>query len=163
MGATHFLTKRLPKVATEMALNVLAYNMKRVMAIIGVAGLRGGLGDPSRRKLLLANFAKIDILTAIRGEWEMPTRNISLTPEQDDFVEKVVKAGEYQNASEAIRDALRSLQQRRREDALKLKALRTQIKAGVDALERGEFVEIDDSDLDDYLEGLTTAPRVGAR
>jgi transposase len=36
---THFLTKRLPKVATEMALNVLAYNMKRVMAIIGVAGL----------------------------------------------------------------------------------------------------------------------------
>jgi len=39
MGATHFLTKRLPKVAAEMALNVLAYNMKRVMAIIGVAGL----------------------------------------------------------------------------------------------------------------------------
>ena len=39
MGATHFLTKRLPKVATEMALNVLAYNMKRVMAIIGVVGL----------------------------------------------------------------------------------------------------------------------------
>ena len=39
MGATHFLTKRLPKVATEMALNVLAYNMKRVMAVIGVAGL----------------------------------------------------------------------------------------------------------------------------
>jgi Transposase DDE domain len=29
MGATHFLMKRLPKVATEMALNVLAYNMKR--------------------------------------------------------------------------------------------------------------------------------------
>ena len=39
MGWTHFLTKRLPKVSTEMALNVLAYNMKRVMAIIGVAGL----------------------------------------------------------------------------------------------------------------------------
>ena len=39
MGATHFLTKRLPKVSTEMALNVLAYNMKRVVAIIGVAGL----------------------------------------------------------------------------------------------------------------------------
>jgi hypothetical protein len=39
MGATHFLTKRLPKVSTEMALNVLAYNMKRVMAIIGVAAL----------------------------------------------------------------------------------------------------------------------------
>ncbi len=32
--------KRLPKVATEMALNVLAYNIKRVMAIIGVFGAR---------------------------------------------------------------------------------------------------------------------------
>jgi hypothetical protein len=39
MGATHFLTKKLPKVATEMALNVLAYNMKRMMMIVGVGGL----------------------------------------------------------------------------------------------------------------------------
>ena len=39
MGATHFLTKRLPKVATEMALNVLAYNLKRVLAILGVSEL----------------------------------------------------------------------------------------------------------------------------
>jgi hypothetical protein len=39
MGATHFLTKKLPKVATEMALNVLAYNMKRVRMIVGVGGL----------------------------------------------------------------------------------------------------------------------------
>jgi hypothetical protein len=40
MGATHFLTKKLKKVATEMALNVLAYNMKRAMTIMGVHGLR---------------------------------------------------------------------------------------------------------------------------
>jgi antitoxin ParD1/3/4 len=86
----------------------------------------------------------------------MPTRNINLTAEQDAFVDRVVRSGEYQNASEAVRDALRVLQQRRREDALKLKALRLQIKAGVDALERGDFVEVDDSDLERYLEGLTT-------
>jgi antitoxin ParD1/3/4 len=86
----------------------------------------------------------------------MPTRNISLTTEHDAFVEKVVQTGEYQNASEAIRDTLRALQQRRREDALKLKALRLQIKAGVDALERGEFLEVDEADLETYLEGLTT-------
>ena len=36
MGATHFVCITLPKVATEMALNVLAHNMKRVMNIIGV-------------------------------------------------------------------------------------------------------------------------------
>jgi transposase len=39
MGWTHFLTMTLPRVATEMALNVLAYNMKRVMAIVGVRRL----------------------------------------------------------------------------------------------------------------------------
>jgi len=35
MGVTHFLMKRLPKVATEMALHVLAYNPTRVMNIMG--------------------------------------------------------------------------------------------------------------------------------
>jgi transposase len=39
MGATHFLMKRLPKVATEMALHVLAYNLTRVMNIVGVQPL----------------------------------------------------------------------------------------------------------------------------
>jgi transposase len=39
MGATHFLMKRLPKVATEMALHVLAYNLTRVMNIIGITPL----------------------------------------------------------------------------------------------------------------------------
>jgi antitoxin ParD1/3/4 len=103
--------------------------------------------QPSR----LANFAIDDILTRRGGVSAVPTRNISLTPEQDAFVEKVVQAGEYQNASEALRDALRVLQQRRREDALKLKALRAQLQAGVDALERGEFVQIDESDVNAYV------------
>ena len=39
MGATHFLMKRLPKVAIEMALHVLAYNLTRVMNIVGVQPL----------------------------------------------------------------------------------------------------------------------------
>jgi transposase len=39
MGATHFLTKRLPRVSTEMSLHVLAYNLKRVMQILGIAPL----------------------------------------------------------------------------------------------------------------------------
>jgi transposase len=39
MGATHFAMKTLPKVATEMALSVLAYNLTRVMNIIGIKPL----------------------------------------------------------------------------------------------------------------------------
>ena len=37
MGSTHFQTRRLPNVATEMSLHVLAYNLKRVMSILGIA------------------------------------------------------------------------------------------------------------------------------
>ena len=85
----------------------------------------------------------------------MPTRNVSLTAEQDAFIERVVRDGEYQNASEAIRDALRVLQQRRREDALKLRALRIQVKGGVDVLERGDFTEVEGNELDRYLEEST--------
>jgi len=39
MGATHFLTKSLKNVSTEMSLHVLAYNMKRVLKILGTKGL----------------------------------------------------------------------------------------------------------------------------
>jgi antitoxin ParD1/3/4 len=87
----------------------------------------------------------------------MPTRNISLTAEHDEFIAEVVEAGEYQNASEAVRDALRALQQRRREDALKLEVLRAQIQAGAEALQRGDFVEVEDADLETYLAQLTGA------
>jgi len=43
MGATHFLMKRLPKVATEMALHVLAYNLTRVMNIMGTQPLMAAI------------------------------------------------------------------------------------------------------------------------
>jgi transposase len=39
MGATHFLTKTLPRVSTEMSLHVLAYNLKRMMKIQGIKAL----------------------------------------------------------------------------------------------------------------------------
>jgi len=43
MGATHFLMKRLRNVRTEMALNVLAYNLTRVMNIIGIRPLMAAI------------------------------------------------------------------------------------------------------------------------
>jgi transposase len=43
MGATHFLMKRLPKVATEMALHVLAYNLTRVINIMGIRPLMAAI------------------------------------------------------------------------------------------------------------------------
>ena len=39
MGATHFLMRRKKNVSIEMSLNVLAYNLKRMMTIMGTTGL----------------------------------------------------------------------------------------------------------------------------
>jgi antitoxin ParD1/3/4 len=47
----------------------------------------------------------------------------------------------------------------RREDELKLRALRLAIRVGTDTLNRGDFVEVDDAELDGYLEGLTARER----
>jgi hypothetical protein len=44
MGATHFLMKTLPKVASEMVLSVLAYNLTRVMNIVGTPALLATIG-----------------------------------------------------------------------------------------------------------------------
>jgi hypothetical protein len=46
MGATHFLTKTLPRVSTEMSLHVLAYNLKRAMRILGVESLTEAIRWP---------------------------------------------------------------------------------------------------------------------
>jgi antitoxin ParD1/3/4 len=90
----------------------------------------------------------------------VPTRNINLTPEQDAFIDELLKAGEYGNASEAMRDAIRVLQQRRAEDALKLDKLRVSIQQGVAALDRGDYTEVEDERLDAYLDDLgASAPQ----
>ena len=48
MGATHFLMRSLRNVSTEMALNVLACDMKRVMALVGVSALAAVIPPLSR-------------------------------------------------------------------------------------------------------------------
>ncbi|SOB97168.1 type II toxin-antitoxin system ParD family antitoxin [Thalassospira xiamenensis] len=81
----------------------------------------------------------------------MPTRNVNLTDDQDAFVEKMVRAGKYQNASEAMRDAVRGLQQRWKEDELKLELLRKSIDTGIADLENGNYEDMDDTSLESWL------------
>jgi hypothetical protein len=49
------------------------------------------------------------------------------------------------------------------QEVLKLKALRQQIQAGVDALDRGDFVEVDAGDLEDFLKSPYTRRRPAGR
>ena len=60
----------------------------------------------------------------------MPTRNVNLTEELDRFVLAKIASARYENASEVVRDALRTLERREREYEAKLDALRTAIDEG---------------------------------
>jgi antitoxin ParD1/3/4 len=93
----------------------------------------------------------------------MPTRNVVLTERQEKLIEGLVRAGRYQNASEVLRDGLRLVEQREAEDAVKLEALRASARAGVGALDRGEFREFSTfEDLRAYLNDLSRKVISGA-
>ena len=46
MGATHFQTRTLPRVSTEMSLHILAYNLKRVINIMGAKPVMAAIRSP---------------------------------------------------------------------------------------------------------------------
>ena len=60
----------------------------------------------------------------------MPTRNVNLTPELDKFVLRRVKSGRFENASEVVRAALRTLEREERLYEAKLQELRAAIDEG---------------------------------
>jgi antitoxin ParD1/3/4 len=60
----------------------------------------------------------------------MPTRNVNLTDELDHFVLAKVASGRYENASEVVRAALRSLERDEQQYEAKLAALRGAIDEG---------------------------------
>jgi antitoxin ParD1/3/4 len=58
----------------------------------------------------------------------MATRNVVLTPQQDEYVQALVSSGRYQNASEALRAGLRLLEAEERQST----ALQAQLSAGLE-------------------------------
>ena len=76
----------------------------------------------------------------------MPTRNVVLTDQQAAMIERLVRSGRYQNASEVLRDGLRLVQQRDAEDKARLAALRQAAKAGRDDFAAGRYRGFADSE-----------------
>jgi antitoxin ParD1/3/4 len=60
----------------------------------------------------------------------MPTRTVNLTDELDTFVSEKIESGRYENASEVVRAALRTLEREEKEFEAKLVALRAAIDEG---------------------------------
>jgi transposase len=75
MGSTHFLTKGLERVKTEMSLHVLAYNLKRLIVLFGIPGMIEAIGAYALFLWLHAPLRTI-ILIALPGR---PPRNYGAT------------------------------------------------------------------------------------
>jgi antitoxin ParD1/3/4 len=81
--------------------------------------------------------------------------NISLTPELEQLVNDKVKTGMYQTASEVIREGLRLLRERDQ----RVEALRRDVRAGFEAVERGEFTDYDESNIKELSDRIKTRGR----
>ena len=88
--------------------------------------------------------------------------NVHLTPELEQLVQRKVKSGRYNSASEVVREALRLLEQRDEVFTLRKNEIRTQIEEGWQSAHRGEFVDGDDvfNRIDAELEAMErSAPK----
>jgi antitoxin ParD1/3/4 len=74
--------------------------------------------------------------------------NISLTPELERFVVDKVNSGMYKTSSELIREGLRLLKERDE----RLQSLRRDIRAGFEAVDRGEFTDYDEPNVQGLAE-----------
>ena len=69
--------------------------------------------------------------------------NVSLSRQLQGFIEKKVRTGRYQTASEVVREGLRLIEDRDTQRALELRRLREDIKVGLDQVDKGQVAPLD--------------------
>lgn len=85
----------------------------------------------------------------------MPKRSINLTDHHDHFIESLIGAGEFKNASEVMRAGLRLLEQKSQEDEEKRMLLRRLANEAFGALDRGEGVRLEgEQELEEFIQGI---------
>ncbi len=81
--------------------------------------------------------------------------NFSLTPALEQFVRDRAQSGDYNNASEVVREALRLLRRAEEQRALKMERLRAAIREGDEALAQGKYSELNsDEELGGFFAEL---------
>jgi len=81
--------------------------------------------------------------------------NFSLTPSLEQFVRDKASTGDYNNASEVIREAIRLLKEKDELRAIKLEQLRAEIRLGDEAIEQGQYTDINSKkELDAFFAKL---------
>lgn len=81
----------------------------------------------------------------------MPTQNVNITDAQAEFIRLSVESGDYNNASELVREALRLLKEQKDEHQARIAYLRGELQEGLDDLEAGPYTELNTEDDFDAL------------
>jgi len=76
------------------------------------------------------------------GSYMETDMNLSLTPNLEQFIRDRAASGDYNNASEVVREALRLFKRTEEQRALKLERLRSSVLAGDEAIAHGDFVDV---------------------
>jgi antitoxin ParD1/3/4 len=80
---------------------------------------------------------------------------VEIPPDLQQFVHQVIDNGSFKSETEVVGQALRLLQQRQQ----KLDELRQEIQLGLEQLDRGEGIELDEEGLDAFFEEIKTRSR----
>lgn len=99
--------------------------------------------EDKRFTLCLARGVGIICQLILILEVAVPTRNVVLTNHQALFVEQLVGSGRYQNASEVLREGLRLIEQREREQAARLQAFREAVAVGMADMDAGRYTTLE--------------------
>jgi antitoxin ParD1/3/4 len=81
--------------------------------------------------------------------------NLSLTPSLEQYIRNRAATGDYNNASEVVREAIRLLKEKDKQRQLKLKQLCEALQVGIDEAEAGVFA---DYSLDTFLQDIDNNP-----
>jgi antitoxin ParD1/3/4 len=71
-------------------------------------------------------------------------KNIALTPEHEKLIDDQIRAGLYNSASEVVAEALRLLEVQGEFERIKYEALKRDIAAGIEQLDRGDVVSAEE-------------------
>lgn len=82
--------------------------------------------------------------------------NINLGTRWEEFISLRVQSGRYLSASEVVREGLRLLQEREQFRQVRIEQLHKELNEGLEQLERGEYVELDEQGLKEFLDGVKT-------
>lgn len=80
--------------------------------------------------------------------------NINLNDHFENFIEERIKSGQYNSASEVVRDALRLLEEQEQIRAMKMQALKAEIQKGLDDLQQGRYSTYSDETLGEFFEDV---------